>query len=171
MMESGRECGAPLHCSYPGATKRKRGFNLSTAVFRKGNTDMEYILNNFITFKPSTKNPVMSKSRILLFIFILAPIILISYWAHVNGSTLMLVGIAAWYLGGAFHFGEYGIIVALCGVLTILYFTFFGQPFGIRDPVFSIFMSMLLGYVNALVYESVKEMENRRKGEIEDGLL
>jgi hypothetical protein len=83
----------------------------------------------------------------------------------------MLVGIAAWYLGGAFHFSEYGVIVFLSGVLTVLYFTFFGQSFSIHDPVFLIFVAMLLGYFTALIYTSVKEVEEREKRDSESGTL
>ena len=83
----------------------------------------------------------------------------------------MLLGIAAWYLGGVFHFSEYGIIVLLCGILTVLYFTYFEQPFSIHDLALAMFISMVLGYLTALIYTGVKEEDLREKRDSEGGIL
>jgi len=113
----------------------------------------------------------MGRSRNILFIFSLSPIILLPLWAYLNGTALMLLGIATWYVGGLLFFNDYGFIILLGGVFTFLYFILLDNPFSIHDPMFSIFISMVLGYLTAVVYGNVKKAELKRKRDIEGGFL
>jgi hypothetical protein len=84
-----------------------------------------------------------------------------------NTSKLMYIGIAAWYIGGALYFNEFASILFISGLLLISYFTYFGQPFSIHDDMLTIYLSMIFGFISAMVYGKKRDEERIKKEETE----
>jgi|GEM_PF-4207471 len=105
----------------------------------------------------------MRKIRLLLFLYIIAPLILIPYWAYLNGSILMLFGTITWFLGGWLFLTELGLFILISGLFMIFYFIGFGQAFSFHDDLLTIYLSMAAGYLGARLLGQLKEKERRKQ--------
>jgi hypothetical protein len=109
------------------------------------------------------------KSYIFAFLYLIFPLIAIPYWAHLNGSWIMLLGIAASYFGTMCYYKDFGSIYFVSFVVIVAYCIYTGQ-FSFRDLYITMFICMTWGFFTALIAAKYKEMAKQEEEEREFGI-